>query len=282
MGASSNSLLAVLTRPHGRSQELSEALVRQGWDVLECPALEIAPIRLTPRQSIPLPDAYDLVIFVSVPAVEAYYQHLLQSGMTTSWPAGTIIGCVGQASALAIRQIFGDQVQLLHPDIKGSQDSEGLWSVLSRQASPLRRVLIVRGQDGRDWLAMQLRENGVCVDFHVAYCRKSATWSNDNLEAFKHFAQTARHPVWLLTSLHGIEAVLTQLEALSLLEWAAECRFILTHPRQAQALRSGLNQKLEALTGRQVMVKVSFIVSEPDQASILSNFEYFRDNESLA
>jgi hypothetical protein len=43
-----------------------------------------------------------------------------------------------------------------------------------------------------------------------------------------------------------------------------------------------LNQKLGALTGGQVLGKLSFLVSEPDQASILSNFEYFRDNESRA
>lgn len=282
MDATSHSLLAVLTRPQGRSLALSEALVRQGWEVLDCPALEITSMPLAQREALPLPESYDLVIFVSVPAIEAYHQQRHQGGFTTSWPVNTKIGCVGQASALAIRQYFGDQVQLLQPDIKGPQDSEGLWSVLNRQAPPLRRVLIVRGQDGRDWLASQLRKKGVSVDFHVAYCRKSATWSDENLKAFKHFALTGKHPVWLLTSLHGIRSVLAQLEAQSLLEWAAECRFIVTHPRQAEALREGLNQKFRTLTGAQVLGKLSFLVSAPDQVSILSNFEYFRDNESIA
>lgn len=282
MGATSHSLLAVLTRPQGRSHALSEALVRKGWEVLDCPALEITPMPLADREALPLPESYDLVIFVSVPAIEAYQQHLLQYGVKTGWPVKTKIGCVGQGSALAIRQNFGDQVQLMQPDTNGPQDSEGLWSVLNRQAGLLKRVLIVRGQDGRDWLASQLREKGAFVDFHVAYCRKSATWSGENLKTFKQLSLAGKHPVWLLTSLHGIQSVLAQFEAQSLLEWAAECRFILTHPRQAEALRAGLNQKLGALTGGQVLGKLSFLVSEPDQASILSNFEYFRDNESLA
>lgn len=275
----SKPLLAVLTRPEGRHSSLAAELVKLGWKVLECPALQITPFELASGNDIPMPEAYDLVIFVSVPAIDAYRAQL---GDNYSWPTKTFIGCVGQASVTAAREAFGTENQFLHPEIFSTQDSEALWSVIQtrREQDPhkLQRVLIVRGQDGRDWLAAKCAENGMHVDFHAAYCRKAATWSSQNLKSLQDWALREVQPVWLLTSTHGIEATVNQLLQAGLFEWALKGRFILTHPRQIAFLKDKIQSVLNVQTDPFIALEHNVRVSSPDQPSILLNFSYFRDN----
>jgi uroporphyrinogen-III synthase len=142
----------------------------------------------------------------------------------------------------------------------------------------LQRVLIVRGQDGRDWLAAKCAEKGMHVDFHAAYCRKAATWSSQSLETLRDWASQQGQPVWLLTSTHGIEATVNQLFQAGLLEWALKGRFILTHPRQIAFLSHKIQGLLNVHTASFVAQEQNIRVSSPDQPSILLNFSYFRDN----
>jgi uroporphyrinogen-III synthase len=50
-------------------------------------------------------------------------------------------------------------------------DSEALWARLRSRDWPGRRVLVVRGEGGRDWLAEQLDAAGARVEFVTAYRR---------------------------------------------------------------------------------------------------------------
>jgi uroporphyrinogen-III synthase len=114
---------------------------------------------------------------------------------------------------------------------------------LRTQAWTGRRVLVVRGTSGRDWLAERLREQGATVSLACAY-RRSAPLLDDAGRALLQAAldRPAQH-LWFFSSSEAVD----HLEALAPARpWAAG-RALATHPRiAARALSLGLGQVLES------------------------------------
>lgn len=229
--------LAVLTRPAGRNVDVMHALIRRGWAVHECPALEIHSCPVLSAQALPDPASYDLVVFVSRAAVNAYFAQL---GPAFIWPASVRVGCMGPATAQAIRRACATVANILYPDAESARDSEALWPLLQALKTAVRKVLIVRGQDGRDWLSEKLNQAGVEVLTHQAYERVYAEWSEETVTKFRQWADASVQVAWLLTSAHGITAVTQQLQRIGLVDWFLSGQFVLTHERLVQALESAL------------------------------------------
>ncbi len=225
--------IAVLTRPAGRNTDVMHALVRRGWIVHECPALEIHSAAIALDHDIPDPKHFDLVVFVSRAAVTGFTTQL---GQNFVWPSGVRVACMGPTTALAIERAWPMVPNILYPDAEKSRDSEALWPLLQAQTTPLRKVLIVRGQDGRDWLSDKLNSRGVEVLTHQAYERVRADWSAETVARFRAWAGASTQVVWLLTSGHGITSVGLQLQSLGLLDWFRSGQFVLTHERLVQTL----------------------------------------------
>ena len=241
-------------------------LIRRGWSVLECPALDIREV-VAVTGECPRPELFDLVVFVSRAAVTGYHSQLLSEG-SVAWPLSTRVACMGPVTASAIRRVFGVGLDVLHPAPDLAQDSESLWPILLALDYPVERVLIVRGQDGRDWLSQRLSQRGAKVVLHQAYRRQSAQWSavlNEHLTALS--LQSAL-PVWLLTSTHGVEAIYKNLEALGLLGWFAECSFVLTHERLKPILFKLLEPHFKSDFAR-----FKCVVASPEDDVILTGFE---------
>lgn len=225
--------IAVLTRPAGRNGALAQHLASAGWQVLLLPALIIEPLPDTGPP--PRPQDFDLVVFVSGNAARLYFDSLAAHGLLLpgGWPGSTLAATVGQASAQALRAspLFGARARLLHPSADApAHDSEALWQLLS--AGPLpRRALLVRGTQGRDWLAERLAEAGASVRVHAMYRRRPAGWPAEAQAQLRRWAADSIHPAWLLTSGEGIDAVAAAARAAGVFEWWAQCRFVVTHPR---------------------------------------------------
>jgi uroporphyrinogen-III synthase len=257
---------AMLTRPAGRNTVVMRELIRRGWSVLECPALDIREV-VAVTGECPRPELFDLVVFVSRAAVTGYHSHLLGEGREV-WPLSTRVACMGPVTASAIRRVFGDGLTVLHPASDLAQDSESLWPILQALEHPVERVLIVRGQDGRDWLSQRLSQRGASVVIHQAYRRQSAQWPallNEHLAAL-----SCQHvlPTWLLTSPHGVEALYKNLEALDLLGWFAESSFVLTHERLKPILLKLLEPHFKSgFSG------FKCVVASPEDEVILTRFE---------
>ncbi len=230
--------IAVLTRPAGRNTDVMHALVRRGWIVYECPALEIHTAAIAPTHDIPDPKRYDLVVFVSRAAVTGFTKQL---GPNFVWPSGVRVGCMGPATALAIERVWPTASDILYPDAERARDSEALWPLIQALHTPPRKVLIVRGQDGRDWLSDKLIALGVEVVMHQAYERVQAEWSADTVDRFRTLAGASTKVVWLLTSGHGITSVALQLRGLGLLDWFRAGQFVLTHERLVQTLAKAVS-----------------------------------------
>ncbi|WP_157314963.1 uroporphyrinogen-III synthase [Chitinibacter sp. GC72] len=165
-----------VTRPAAQAAALSAALAEQGADVLQFPLLEIA----LPQDAAPLRDAlarladYDLAIFISPSAIEAVFAEL-----TSGWPALPVAvvgpGSAQRAAELGISQIICPSTQF---------DSEGLLEQLRRPQMPQlagQRIVIFRGQGGRDILPAALQAAGASVELISSYQRLGPRWSASEL-----------------------------------------------------------------------------------------------------
>ncbi len=256
--------LAVLTRPKGRNTALAASLLERRWSVLECPALDIQYLHAHVDE-VPRPEAFDLIVFVSRAAVTGYCRQLACVG-ALRWPSQTLTACVGSSTATAIREAFGKRVVVVHPASTETQDSEALLPLLLKRTQPLKKVLIVRGQEGREWLGQRLLAQGVQVSFHQAYLREPAQW-NEALQAqLQTFKRQGMQATWLLTSVQGVAALQTQLESHGLLEWFSQGQFILTHDRVKTALCQITGQPLNS---------ENCAVANPEDQAILACFERF-------
>jgi len=236
MAMTSAPRIAVLTRPAGRNEALAERLRAAGWTPCILPALEIEALPAEP-DALPRPSDYDMVVFVSGNAARLYLEQWFEADGASAWPAGVIAATVGPASARALREspAFGANTTVLHPSENApSHDSEALWEVLQGLPALPRRVLLVRGTQGRDWLADRLQAHGAAVTRFAAYLRRPARWDADRLSQLRQWAAQGLRATWLITSGEGADAVRARLDEAGLTPWWARCGFVLTHPSLAR------------------------------------------------
>ncbi|WP_285428479.1 uroporphyrinogen-III synthase [Pseudomonas sp. lyk4-R2A-8] len=155
----------LLTRPAEESVALAAALSDVGIYSSSLPLLDIEPLPVSPERQAVLRDLgrYCAVIVVSKPAARLALQHLDRQWPQVQWFS------VGAATAqvLAERGYRVDYPQT-------GDDSEALLQLPALReaiARPDARVLIVRGEGGRELLAQQLRARGVSVDYLELYRR---------------------------------------------------------------------------------------------------------------
>ncbi|PTU03808.1 uroporphyrinogen-III synthase [Pseudomonas sp. HMWF031] len=159
----------LLTRPADESAALSDLLAEQGIFSSSLPLLDIAPIPAsdTMRQVMQELDRYSAVIVVSKPAARIALELLdrfCSSAPRVQWFS------VGAATA----QILADHGLDVSFPAQGD-DSEALLELaLLREAiaGPDPRVLILRGEGGRELLAERLRERGASVEYLELYRRE--------------------------------------------------------------------------------------------------------------
>jgi uroporphyrinogen-III synthase len=111
--------------------------------------------------------SYALVAFVSPNAIEAAFAHIER------WPAGVDIAVVGEGSraALAKHGVQGGSVRIHCPLDPARSDSEHLLQALDLARLAGRRVLVVRGEGGRELMPDALRGAGAAVETVAAYRR---------------------------------------------------------------------------------------------------------------
>ena len=150
----------IVTRPQAQAAGWVRELQALGLAASALPLIEItalddpAPLRQAWRDL----SQRTLVMFVSANAVEHFFA---AAPPGRGWPAGVLAGSTGPGTSAALRSAGVPVPLLVEPAADAPKfDSEALWERLaSRQWAGLS-VLVVRGEDGRDWLAETLRERG--------------------------------------------------------------------------------------------------------------------------
>lgn len=256
--------LVVLTRPQGRNEALSQHLANEGFEPLSMPVLGIEPLAAD-LGSLPRPADYNLVIFVSGNAVRAYAQQLTQAGaLPAQWPGHTLVGVVGQATADVVAHTgLAPADQVLCPALLHEQDSEALWQLLQPRLVSGQKALIVRGQDGREWLGQRLEQAGIRVTRHAAYQRCPVEWSVLSVQRLRDGVAAGRDIICLLTSAHGVQVFVDNAARHNLLAACRSFHYLVIHPRIAGRLQS----LLEAASGK--VDKLSVTICQPTDEAML-------------
>ncbi|MEO9122186.1 MAG: uroporphyrinogen-III synthase [Burkholderiaceae bacterium] len=239
--------LIVLTRPDRKNGPLALRLNDAGLNTLVLPALVVRPLACS-LPEFPFPDDYDLIIFVSGNAARFYLDLFAQLGCGRRWPGHTLLATVGQTSAQPLYDAgFIAHTHILHPPSSSqAQDSEALWSLLRPLVPELKRVLVIRGETGREWLGQQLERAGATVRRHAMYRREPARWTIEQNQRIKVEFESRRLLVCLLTSVESVDAVYDNTNAMGVRLLSEQTRFVVIHERVAHRLQS----LAQALSGK--------------------------------
>lgn len=158
----------LLTRPAEESMALAAALAEAGIFSSSLPLLGIEALPVSPEQQAVFRalDGYSAVIVVSKPAARLGLQLLDQA-----WPQAPALPWFSVGAATA--QVLAEHRLDVHYPQTGD-DSEALVALPALRdaiAQPGARVLILRGEGGRELLAERLREQGASVDYLELYRR---------------------------------------------------------------------------------------------------------------
>lgn len=194
----------VITRPLAQAGALADKVAALGRAVELLPLLEIYPLADSAPLRHALADlgAYAMVAFVSPNAIDAAFAHL------TGWPAGVTLAVLGEGSrlALAAHGITAQVATIVSPADPARSDSEHLLETLDLASLRGRRVLIVRGESGRELMADGLRAAGADVTVLAAYRRAVPRLTPALAATLRRLL--AREHDWIITSSEALRGLL--------------------------------------------------------------------------
>lgn len=190
----------VVTRPAGQAAHLAEALVELGAHPVLFPVLAIGDVAdKTPILDAAIRlDSYDWAVFVSPNAVEKALAVVLAE---RAWPANVRAATVGHSSEQALaRHGISDVVA------PGERfDSEALLALPEFADVAGRRVVIFRGDGGRDLFGDTLKARGATVDYVTCYRRAKPSldpaplhrlWNEGRLDAMTVTSSEGLRNLW--------------------------------------------------------------------------------------
>lgn len=223
----------IITRPRQQAEPLARAVAALGRTPHILPLLEIAPLADASALRAALADLrrYALVAFVSPNAVDAAFDHV------AAWPPEVALAVVGEGSraALARHGIDAPRFCIHQPLDPARSDSEHLLQALPTAALAGRRVLVVRGETGREVLPDALRAAGADVATVAAY-RRSVPALTPALAASLR-ALLVRPNDWIITSseaLRGLAGLVERLDGGANVANLQQQHLIVPHARIAE------------------------------------------------
>lgn len=186
----------LVTRPAHQAAALQKLIADAGGRPFCFPAIEILdPVDQRPLlNAIDRLDTFDLAIFISANAVTKALNVLHARGQRL--PPALQLACIGRQSHKELNR-FG--YEALFP--AGRFDSEGLLALPGLLEMTARRVIIFRGDGGREVLGNVLTERGARVEYVECYRRARPEAQVGPL--LKSWARNEIHIV-TLTSVEGL------------------------------------------------------------------------------
>ena len=166
---SGNPLNVLITRPSKKAQALTLLLNKQGIACVSQPLFDYQPLADYKQSKILLTTA-DIMIFVSVAAVEFAHTNVA----ATHWQYQHIIA-VGKATKAALQSLSLENI--LCPS---QENSEGVLALsLLKEKLSRKNITIVRGNGGREHLAIELNKRGATIRYLESYQRVWRTFPKD-------------------------------------------------------------------------------------------------------
>ncbi len=156
----------LITRPAAQADPLAALIARAGWDAVLFPVLEI----MDPADSGPLLriverlDDFDIAIFISPNAVTKAMNVI---GSRRILPPHLRLACVGRGSARELKH-FGCE-NVIAPE--GKFNSEALLELPELAEVAGQRIVIFRGDGGREVLGETLQNRGARIEYAECYRR---------------------------------------------------------------------------------------------------------------
>ena len=156
------------TRPAHQQAALKAMLEADGASVLSFPVIEIVPVESTSfHQSLAQNlREYDILLFVSRNAVDGAFKFFTADDL----PESVQLGVIGSATRKALGEVVGDRGTPLVAN--EPFNSEALLEAPGLQQVENKRVLIFRGQVGRNLLGDELAGRGANVEYCEVYRRE--------------------------------------------------------------------------------------------------------------
>lgn len=245
------SMKVLVTRPAAQAITWVKRLQELGVHAEALPLIDIRPA----PESLAVVLAWSrvpmlrLIVFVSPNAVEQFFA-LKPAGLP--WPKALEVASTGPGTTRALRTHGVPAERIVEPMPDSPQfDSEALWERLATNDWRNAKVLIVRGDGGRDWLAETLRTHGAKVTAVTAYQRVAPKFTPPQQALLADALAEPQKHLWLFSSSEAISHLAASVTHTDLARaWA-----IATHPRiaaRAQELGFGNVVKtrptLEAVT----------------------------------
>jgi uroporphyrinogen-III synthase len=157
----------LITRPREQAENLARLIEAEGGEAIRFPVIEITD----PQNSralfatIDRLEAFDIAIFISPNAVNRAMNLILarRGGL----PPGLRLACVGRGSARELKH-FGVEQAIVPP---GRFDSEALLELPALREVAGARIVIFRGDGGRELLGDTLAARGATVEYAECYRR---------------------------------------------------------------------------------------------------------------
>ena len=223
----------IVTRPAAQAASWVQRLATRGIDAIAVPLIEIsgAPDADAVRTAWGRIASHRLVVFVSANAVLRFFA---ARPVDAEWPMPLLAAAPGPGTAEALRAEGVADAAIVEPSPDAPRlDSEALWQRLAAHEWRGARVLIVRGDGGRDWLGERFAEAGAEVDTVAAYTRCLPQLSAEGRRRFDAALADPDGHVWLFSSSEAI----ANLEALAGAARTSQSHAIATHPRIAARAR---------------------------------------------
>jgi len=227
----------VITRPASQSDSLAQKVAAIGREAVLFPLLDIRPLADPAALKAALAEigSYAMVAFVSPNAIDAAF------ALAPAWPRDIVFAVMGEGSraALARHGITDATARVASPQDKERTDSQTLLATLDLDALRGRRVLIVRGETGRELLADELRAAGVDVT-QVAGYRRCAP-ELDAARAAQLCSLLERRCDWIITSSEALRFLLPMAERCAGTEGVAKLQhqhLVVPHARIEETARA--------------------------------------------
>ncbi len=236
----------VITRPAHQAQAMADLIRTAGGNPILFPVLEILDAEdLKPLHAlIDRLDEFDIAVFISPNAVNKAMNLI---AARRQLPPGILFAAIGRSSVKELRR-FG-VASVIAPLKKF--DSETLLSLAELRNVAGKRIVIFRGDGGRELLGDTLVSRGATVEY--AECYRRGKPNLDTAPLMKAWARSELHAI-IVTSSEGLRNLFDMIGKLGQ-AWLRKTPLFVPHTRIAETARGlGLSVIIETEAGDEGIV----------------------------
>ena len=218
----------ISTRPQGTNVQLSDDLKNSEIKLLSFPLTEIHPLNNYQIFDGVIENikTYQHIIFISTNAVHFFLERVKK--LSLQIPKNLIFSSIGPTTKLLLQKKLSVDV---HSPIK-TFDSEHLLKEKIYNNVEGQKILIIRGEGGRETLKNALEEKGAIVNYGECYVRK---YVDIDLNQLKNDLVNYPHQFFLFSSTNSAKHFINQLHNIES-GWLQNIKIIVNHKKIEELL----------------------------------------------